>query len=233
MTRLLAIDTSTEACSVALVAAGETLERYQVIPRLHAKSILPMVNSVLSEAGIKPGQLDAIAFTAGPGSFTGLRIAASVAQGIAFGADIGVLPVSTLATLALGAYRQSGSSLVAVLLDARMKEVYSACYQIDKGLPSAVTDESLSMPVDLAPLPGQSQNWLGVGSGWKLAAELPSSWQQVKRREQERLPQAIDALHLALIDWRQGKILAPEQALPVYMRDASAWKTVDQQGAKG
>jgi len=232
MTQLLAIETSTEACSVALRKDDTVISRYQVIPRLHAKRLLPMVDEVIQEAGTTLSQLDAVAFTAGPGSFTGLRIACSVAQGIAMGADIGVLPVSTLATLALGAYRQLGLPFLAVLLDARMKEVYSGCYQIENELPVLIGQEQLSLPEVVPALPDCTASWAGIGSGWQLSAELPANWAALQLRYPESLPHALDTASIAMCDLVAGRVLAPEAALPVYMRGATAWKTLDQQGPR-
>ena len=125
---LLAIETSTPACSAALSIDGVVIERYALAPRQHAVLILPMIESLLLEAGISVAQLDALAFGRGPGSFTGVRIAASVIQGIAFAADLPVLPVSTLATLALGGMRITDKTQVMAALDARKSEIYWGCY---------------------------------------------------------------------------------------------------------
>ena len=124
MTTLLAIDTATEACSVALLHAGKMFSRYAVIPRLHAQQVLPMVRELLDESGIELKQIEAIAFGRGPGAFTGLRIAVGVVQGLAFALDKPVLPVSNLAAIARRAWRDQGADQVAVAIDARMDEVY-------------------------------------------------------------------------------------------------------------
>src|SRR5690554_5943555 len=126
--KLLAIDTATEACSVALLVDGQTFDRYAVIPRLHARQVLPMVQQVLDEAGTALAAVDAIAFGQGPGAFTGLRIAAGVVQGLAFALDKPVLPVSSLAAIAQRVWREQQAGQVAVAIDARMDEVYWGCY---------------------------------------------------------------------------------------------------------
>ena len=128
-TRILAIETSSAACSAALSVDGEVVERDALAPRQHAALILPMIESLLAESGCAVGELDAIAFGRGPGSFTGVRIAASIVQGIAFAADLPVIPVSTLAALAFGAMRESSVPRVIAALDARREEVYWACYE--------------------------------------------------------------------------------------------------------
>ena len=110
--KLLALDTATEACSAAVWVDGAVLERYERAPRRHAALILPMIEAVLAEANLTPLQLDAIAFGRGPGAFTGVRIAIGIAQGIAFAADLPVVPISTLAALALGAAQETGLSLI-------------------------------------------------------------------------------------------------------------------------
>jgi len=118
--RLLALDTTEAGCSAALWLEGQLTERFEVVPRRHSERLLPMMDGLLRDAGIALRGLDAIAFARGPGSFTGLRIAASVAQGAAFGADLPVVPVSSLQALAQGVFRGAGVSRVMVALDARM-----------------------------------------------------------------------------------------------------------------
>jgi tRNA threonylcarbamoyladenosine biosynthesis protein TsaB len=124
MTTLLALDTATEACSVAVLHDGRVHSHYEVIPRLHAQRLLPMIKQIMAEAGAPLSAIDAIAFGRGPGAFTGVRIAIGVVQGLAFGLDRPVLPVSNLAVLAQGAYRLHGARQVAAAIDARMDEVY-------------------------------------------------------------------------------------------------------------
>src|SRR3989338_484571 len=143
MTVILALDTSTEACSCALQVRGEIIEDYAVIPRQHAQNILPMIQQLLHKAGLTFAQLDAIAFGRGPGSFTGLRIAAGVAQGLALASDLPVLPVSTLAALALQGHADTGDSALLACLDARIDEVYWAWYSIENGLPVLQGEEVL------------------------------------------------------------------------------------------
>jgi tRNA threonylcarbamoyladenosine biosynthesis protein TsaB len=132
--KLLALDTATEACSAAVWVDGTVLERYELAPRRHAALILPMIEAVLAEANLSPLQLDAIAFGRGPGAFTGVRIAVGIAQGIAFAADLPVIPISTLAALALGAAQETGYSRIAAALDARMGEVYWGVYAVADGM---------------------------------------------------------------------------------------------------
>ncbi|HHI5442817.1 tRNA (adenosine(37)-N6)-threonylcarbamoyltransferase complex dimerization subunit type 1 TsaB [Pseudomonas aeruginosa] len=133
MSTLLALDTSTEACSVALLHEGRALSHYEVIPRLHAQRLLPMVRDLLDEAGVALSAVDAIAFGRGPGAFTGVRIAIGVVQGLAFALQRPVLAVSDLAILAQRAYREQGAERVAAAIDARMDEVYWGCYQLQQG----------------------------------------------------------------------------------------------------
>ena len=130
MTKLLAIDTSTEACSAALGIGGDVRERYEFAPRQHAELILPMVDALLAEGQIKLKDLDGLAFGRGPGAFTGVRIATGVIQGLAFGAGLPVVPVSSLAALAQGA--APGHSSIMSAFDARMGEVYWGAFAVDK-----------------------------------------------------------------------------------------------------
>ncbi len=216
MTTLLALDTATEACSVAVLHDGRCLSDYQVIPRLHAQRLLPMIQHLLSEAGLSLSQLDGIAFGRGPGAFTGVRIAIGVVQGLAFALQRPVLPVSNLAALAQRAWREQGATQVASAIDARMDEVYWGCYRLEQGEMRACQDEAV-LPPEAVHLPmGEASEWFAAGTGWgSHAARLP----QVPRQQADLLPHALDILQLARFAWQRGEALPAEQAQPVYLRD--------------
>jgi tRNA threonylcarbamoyladenosine biosynthesis protein TsaB len=221
---ILALDTSTEACSVALHAESEIREHFKLAPREHAKLILPMVDALLAETGLSLSQLDAIAFGCGPGAFTGLRIAAGVAQGLAFGADLPVLPISTLAALAQGAHTDLGAARVLAALDARMSEVYWGVYQINgSGVMELHGAEEVCEPEHVA-LPDEGE-WQGVGSGWKEygAALQARCGALVHTVAAERLPRARDIALLARVAFQRGLSVSAEQAVPVYLRNQVAW----------
>lgn len=216
--KLLAIDTATEACSVALLLEGEVHERYEVAPRRHAALVLPMVEALLSEAGLTLAALDAIAFGRGPGAFTGVRIAAGVVQGLALGADLPVLPVSTLTALAEGARRETGAQRIAAAIDARMDEVYWSCVVWEGEEWRSVIAECVVPPAAVSLPPGDA--WHGIGSGWEAYAEVLvprfggalSAWATA-------LPRARDVAALGARDFVRGLARPAEQALPVYLRD--------------
>ena len=230
MTKILAIDTSGEACSVALCVGDEVREQFEVIPRLHARKLLPMVQSLLAEAQLSVNALDAIAFGRGPGSFTGLRICAGVVQGLAFAADIPTLPISSLAALAQGVYRRHGHEHILTVLDARMAELYWAGYQVDDGRVILLGDEQLTTPAQLdlsQPLLTKPVSWVGVGDGWKFAAEFPEHVMPcVSVLGESCHVQARDILTLANYDFQAGLQVPAEQALPVYLRGKTAWRKV-------
>ncbi|MEH6358382.1 MAG: tRNA (adenosine(37)-N6)-threonylcarbamoyltransferase complex dimerization subunit type 1 TsaB [Pseudomonadales bacterium] len=230
MTKLLAIDTSGEACSVALSLDGKILEHFEVIPRLHARKLLPMVQSLLAEADVSINALDAIAFGRGPGSFTGLRICAGVVQGLAFAADIPTLPVSSLAALAQGVYRTTAHTHILTVMDARMAELYWAGYQVVDGRVLLLGEEQLSSPEQLdesQAVLNSDRNWIGVGDGWKFSAQFPTHVvPMVTPLEQIFHVQAQDIVRLADYNFQQGLQVPAEQALPVYLRGKSAWRKV-------
>jgi tRNA threonylcarbamoyladenosine biosynthesis protein TsaB len=221
--KLLAIDTATEACSAALLIDGDIRERSVLAPREHARLILPMIESLLDEADLPLASLDALAFGRGPGSFTGLRIAAGVVQGLALGAALPVVAVSDLAALAAGAMRRHGWPAVLAALDARMGEVYWAGYLRDEaGLPVAATGEAVSPPLAVRADP--ERDWCGAGPGW--AAHGPTLAAALGRdvpRDGGCLPQASEVARLAARDFARGAAVAADQALPVYLRDRVAW----------
>ncbi|AKF44908.1 tRNA (adenosine(37)-N6)-threonylcarbamoyltransferase complex dimerization subunit type 1 TsaB [Pseudomonas syringae] len=219
MTTLLALDTATEACSVALLHDGKVLSHYEVIPRLHAQRLLPMIKSLLAEAGIAMSALDAIAFGRGPGAFTGVRIAIGVVQGLAFALERPVLPVSNLAVLAQRALREHGVSQVASAIDARMDEVYWGCYHERAGEMRLLGDEAVMAP-ELATLPAHaSGQWFGAGTGWGYAERIPLS---LAGHDAAMLPHAQDLLTLATFAWHRGEALPADDAQPVYLRDKVA-----------
>jgi tRNA threonylcarbamoyladenosine biosynthesis protein TsaB len=218
--RILAIETSSAACSAALChQEGDVLERYVLAPRQHATLILPMIESVLAEADIGVRQLDAIAFGRGPGAFTGVRIAASIVQGIAFAAELPVLPVSTLAALALGALRETGETQAVAALDARKDEVYWACYRQTGDALVLQDSERVCSPAS-APQPG-SGRWVAAGSGWLAYPEalMQRCGDTVIRVLPDLEPRAGDVARLGLYDFLQGGAVAADAAVPVYLRD--------------
>ncbi|WP_073691284.1 tRNA (adenosine(37)-N6)-threonylcarbamoyltransferase complex dimerization subunit type 1 TsaB, partial [Pseudomonas aeruginosa] len=174
MSTLLALDTSTEACSVALLHEGRALSHYEVIPRLHAQRLLPMVRDLLDEAGVALSAVDAIAFGRGPGAFTGVRIAIGVVQGLAFALQRPVLAVSDLAILAQRAYREQGAERVAAAIDARMDEVYWGCYQLQQGEMRLAGSEAVLPPERVAvPWDAAAADWFGAGTGWGYVERMP------------------------------------------------------------
>lgn len=218
--KILALDTSTEACSAALYIDGSYYQRYQLAPRQHTALILPMCQALLAEAGLSPAGLDAVAVGRGPGAFTGLRIGCGVAQGIAFAADLPVIPISTLAAMALGARRLWGAERVVTAIDARMGEVYAAAYRFAADdTPLESFGECVAPAAALPPVEGEG--WFGCGTGWGSYAEALQGHysQQIRRVEGEHLPQAIDIARLAIGPYRRGELHPAEAAQPVYLRD--------------
>lgn len=218
--KILALDTATEACSVALGLDEHVLERYLELDRGHAEQLLPMVDELLAEGGVTLASLDAIAFGRGPGGFTGVRLAASVAQGLAFGAGIGVLPVSDLAAVAQqAADLQPGAARVLVVNDARMREVYWAEFSVD-GLVTLQGAEHV-MAAASVPVPdGTRGAWAAAGRGLAAYPELAERCRvQGASLHTQLLPRAREILKLARPAAVAGQALPPELALPVYVRE--------------
>ena len=219
--KILALDTATEACSAALLCDGSIHQQHEFAPRRHAQLILPMVDAVLAEAGLDLSALDAIAFGRGPGAFTGVRIAVGVAQGLALGARLPVLPISSLATLAQAALAQSEpDDVVLAALDARMGEIYWGAYiRAEDGLATPICAEQVTPP-EAVGVPGGAQVF-GIGSGWATCSEQLQKVldKQVSGFDPQRFPLAQDLLPLAQREYQAGRCLSVEQALPVYLRD--------------
>ena len=226
MTAILALDTSTPACSVALLVDGVMMEDFRLAPRKHNELILPMVDQMLSQAQLGLSDLDAIAFARGPGSFTGLRIAAGIVQGLAYGADLPVIPVSTLAALALDGFNQTGESHWLAALDARMGEVYVGGYHIENSESGLSVTSTLSERV-IKPelLEAMSIPHQGIGSGWcykeVLEGVLPNALSHVM---EDAAPKASCVAQLAELAWLAGNTIAAHEAVPTYLRDEISWE---------
>lgn len=223
--KLLAIETAGDACSVALLSGDGCFERHRIAPRRHAELVLSMVREVLDEAGDALADLDAVAFGRGPGSFTGVRVAAGVVQGLAYGAALPVVPVSSLQALAQGALRENHSTRVLAAFDARMGEVYWAAYEGgEDGLMQTRIDDCVAAP-DAVPVPDDG-DWLGVGEGFRVHAEALSRrvGERLGGTEPGRLARALDVAILARAAHGRGESVSAGEALPVYVRDRVAKK---------
>ena len=236
--KLLAVETSTEACSAALIINGVVSECFELAPKEHTQLILPMIASLMADASLKPQQLDALAFSCGPGSFTGVRIATGVIQGIALGANLPVVPVSTLAAIAQDFFDHNhesvqGESLKAdvsafnvafTAMDARMGEIFWGVYQRNKqGFAELVGKEAVTLAaeVEFPDLIGT-----GIGSGWGVYGE------ELKQRlaglvstcQIDNLPRAGAIARLGAQGFKRGLAVDVELAMPVYLRDKVAKK---------
>ena len=223
---LLAIETATESCSVALLIGDRLIFRSEFAPRRHAELLLPMCDEVLAEAGIRRRQLDAIAVGRGPGAFTGVRLAISAAQGIALALDVPVIPVSSLAALALDA-PDNGSPILA-LIDARMGEIYAGSFRRGSdGLVEATDAECVAAPEEFS-IPSDGP-WNIVGSGWKTYHDVIRARLSAEpiTTNGDCYPQAAAIARLAAPLLHSSSAIAPELALPVYLRDKVAL-TIDE-----
>ena len=216
--KILAIETSTEACSAALDIDDSCIFRYEIAPRRHTELILPMIDSLLQEAGIGVNSLDVMAFGCGPGAFTGVRIAIGITQGLAYPHDIPVIPVSTLAALAQQFSKRHEN--IATAIDARMKEIYWGLYKVNEyNLVKAIKKEKLCPPKNISsPTSGE---WIGVGTGWKIYPnEIKTKFKcKIIDIKDDTYPHAKDVIQLAKSSYMDGKFISADRARPVYLRD--------------
>jgi tRNA threonylcarbamoyladenosine biosynthesis protein TsaB len=237
---LLAFETSTEALSVAVSIDGQVRERFELAPRRHAELALPWAEQLLAQAGIARSQLDVIAVGRGPGAFTGVRLAIALAQGIALALDRPVVPVSTLAALAMRASMlplppagEGGSEGQRVLaaIDARMGEVYAAAFALRPDGIHSLDDEGVMAPDQVA-LPDDGSGWIGMGTGFAaadgvLAQRLASRFSAI---DATALPHAADVARLAAQAFARGEAVAAELVEPAYLRNNVAL-TIEEQRA--
>lgn len=222
--KLLALDTSTQACTVALQTEEGINEIFRIVPRHHNQELLPMIEEVLESGSMTLKSLDCIAFGCGPGSFTGLRITVGVVQGLAFGANLPVVPVSTLACMAQGQFRMTGEERCLVAMQARQEEVYWGSYKLQYGLMTKIGAECVMQASEVSlPEPG---TWFGVGNGWIHRPILEKALgQETLGIDVEALPHARDLISLAENDFLQGRHVDAEHAKPVYLRETVAQKS--------
>lgn len=229
--KLLAVETSTEACSAALFIDGDITERFELAPQKHTQLILPMIDGLMADAGLKPQQLDALAFSRGPGSFTGVRIATGVIHGIALGADLPVVPVSTLAAIAQDFFDHNDTSVAFVAMDARMDEIFWGVYRRDQhGYAELVGNEAVT-PAEAVEFP--DLNGVGVGSGWGVYAQQLTDrlGGRVSHYHSDKLPRAGAIARLGARGFDLGLAVPVEQAMPVYLRDKVAKKESERRQA--
>ena len=231
--KLLAFETATEACSVAVLVDGEVHERFELAPRRHAELALPWAERLLAEAGVAKSQLDAIAVGRGPGAFTGVRLAIAIAQGIALALDRPLLPVSTLAALAM---RAPGEGDVLAAIDARMGEIYVATFRREGEGVVATSDEAVIAP-DAFALPEMAagrDGWHAVGTGFAAADGVLQSRLQGRlvSVDATALPQAADVARLGAVAFARGEAIAPERIEPAYLRNKVALTIAEQQALR-
>jgi len=218
--KLLAIETSTEYCSVALWQDGVVSSRSEKVGQKHSEVLMAMVDAVLQEAGCKIKDMDGIAFGKGPGSFTGVRIACGVTQGLAFGVDVNVVGVCTLQALA----EASGKDKVIAALDARMGELYLAAYRKVGDVWRTVIEPCLCKAEDAPTIAGDG--WYGCGSGFAVSEVLQQRYAaQMEGVDAQAVPQADAVVRLAATEFEQGHAVDAALALPLYLRDKVALTT--------
>lgn len=236
MSNLLALETSTDACSVALQCGDRVLARHHVEPRAHNRLLLELIDELLAEAGLIPSQLDGLAFGRGPGSFTGLRIAAAVSQGIAWAGDVPVVAVSTLEVLAATALasRAERPAGIFTLLDARMGECYWNGFRLAGGHLQGVTEDRLVTPAALEAcvqdwvVADERANWCWVGDGLSAFAEVAVLDRWPGSKFEGLLPDARQLLQLAAPRLAAGEGRLAAEAIPHYLRDERRWRRMDQ-----
>ena len=216
---ILAIETSSELASCALLHGDQVLSRSSSGVRTHSQSVLPMIQELLAEAGIALKDCDAIAFGAGPGSFTGVRTACGISQGLAFGADLPVVPVVTLDAMALACHQKHGAQRVLTVLDARMDEVYWAQYEFDDGMPRAVIAPQLSAPGAVAPQAEATP----CGNGFAAYAEAFAGKDFAIGAHGDVMPHAVQIAQLARVAFAAGRAVSAAEAQPLYLRNKVAY----------
>lgn len=224
MPNIIAIETSTELASVALLRNEQVISRASSGVQTHSQSVLPMVQTLLAETGISLAQCDAIAFGAGPGSFTGVRTACGVAQGMAFGAGLPVVPIVTLVAMAQARHEIDGTPDVLAILDARMEEVYWAQYRYADGW-QTIIEPTLSAAQAVKPV----GDVMACGNGLSVYESIFQAQPYFKTARPDMMPHATQIARLAGIAYSRGQAVAADQAQPLYLRNKVAFTTAERQ----
>jgi tRNA threonylcarbamoyladenosine biosynthesis protein TsaB len=232
MTGILAIETATDACSIAVCIDGKYSERHVIAPRQHSQLIFRMLDELLPGGNLLESGIEVIAYGCGPGSFTGLRIAASAAQGLAFSNRLPVVAVSTLSVLAQTGLRQgavAAGDTVLCMLDARINEMYSAVYTYEGNMAMLRQGPWACAPAELKP---EGQGLLvPLGNGCHFLDQFEASLRvRLHNQASDVLPAARDMVPLALEKYRRGETLVARDVQPVYLRDKISWKKLADQG---
>jgi tRNA threonylcarbamoyladenosine biosynthesis protein TsaB len=227
MSLILAIETSSELASCALLSGDSVAARESSGVRTHSQAVLPMVQELLAGAGIALADCDAIAFGSGPGSFTGVRTACGVAQGLSFGSGLPVIPVVTLPAMALACHQRTGAANVLVVLDARMNEVYWAQYRIEGGHWTTIVEPQLCAPELVAPL--AAEGLAACGNGFTAYAEVLAGRDFAAGAHADILPHARQIAQLAKAELDAGRTLSAAEAQPLYLRNKVAYTSAERQ----
>lgn len=232
MAGILAIDTATDACSVATHIHGETRERFEVIPRGHSARLFSMLQSLLPNGQLQEHGIEALAYSCGPGSFTGLRVGASAIQGLAYSNALPTVAVSTLALQAQTALRLglvTSDDVILSMIDARVNEIYTAQVRFLDGLATVELGPTACAPEDVAL--EDSTDWHAIGSGARFVSRLPKAIRdKVRAQHSDLLPAARDLIPLARYALTKGETQSPQQIQPLYVRDEIGWKKLAEQG---
>ena len=222
--KILAIDTATEACSVAVQTGTSVIKRFEICPQKHSQRLLPMVDEVLKEASMTLAELDLLAFGRGPGSFTGVRIATGMIQGLALGTGLKVAGVSTLAAMARQAVDNNNAKLIVCATDARMGEVYFAVYEHNNGqLVERIAEQVCAPEIAIHHIATLNEPFEAVGTGWQAYPQLGALIENSDGVSVE-YPDAYAMLTLAEQLANDGRVDSPANVAPVYLRDTVTWK---------
>ncbi len=228
MSTIIALESSCEACSVALWHEAKRWQKIEMTPREHSRKMLPMVDDLLAEANVDIADVDAFAFGAGPGSFTGLRIAVGIVQGLAYATDKPVIAVPSLLGMAHTAVRilnLNYSASLVIAIDARMGEVYWAEFTFDGSAVNEVSEVSVARYEDVLP---KAEQFIALGSGWALP-EMQYLLKSATHVDAEFLPQAFDLLALADERLQLNQFSTAAEAVPEYVRNTVSWKKIHEQ----
>ncbi len=231
---ILAIDTATEVCSVALLSGEQTFSDRVIAPQGHTKLLLDMCTNLLNQANIKKSEIDYIACGMGPGSFTGVRIGVGAAQGLSLGLNIKLIPVSNLQILAQGSIRISSCPYIAVAADAKMGEVYLGLFKNQNGIAEPMIDEQVCSPqkaLEILEANKVAKEWTATGSGFKAYSDLENFISKNNvNLSADLLPYSLDILPIAI--QHVEKAVFPEDVVPTYLRNEVAWKKTSEQKKK-